>query len=57
MPTTVAVLGSGMADADCSMAQRLAKKTGKQIFVSCDLPTDPNILILAVEKRILREIV
>lgn len=57
MPSTVAVMGSGMADTDCAMAQRLSKKTGLQIFASCDLPKDPSAVVLAVEKRILKEIV
>ena len=56
MPATTAVLGSGQADTDCKLAQRLSKKTGKQIFVSCDLPTDPPAVLLAVEKRILKEL-
>ncbi|XP_076449618.1 proteasome assembly chaperone 4-like [Babylonia areolata] len=38
-----------------NMAQKLAKRTGKQVFVSCSVPYDQNQLPL-IEKRISEEI-
>ncbi|KAL8619536.1 hypothetical protein ACOMHN_011887 [Nucella lapillus] len=38
-----------------SMAQKLAKRTGRQVFVSCSVAYDQNLLPL-VEKRISEEI-
>mmetsp|Transcript_23481 Transcript_23481/g.61516 ORF Transcript_23481/g.61516 Transcript_23481/m.61516 type:complete len:126 (-) Transcript_23481:1400-1777(-) len=56
IPATVPVLGSDAGGSDCTLAQRLSKKTGYQIFASCDLPSDPASLLLKVEKRILSEL-
>ncbi|XP_070816693.1 proteasome assembly chaperone 4 [Chaetodon trifascialis] len=56
MPLSSLVMGDPSDTAPNSLAQRLAKKTKKQVFVSCSLPmTDPNLSLL-VENRIKKEL-
>ncbi|XP_071957420.1 proteasome assembly chaperone 4-like isoform X2 [Antedon mediterranea] len=53
--STTTLLGD-MADLSAnSIAQRLAKKTGKQVFVSCNLPAVGEFLPL-VEARLMTEL-
>lgn len=48
-----AAAGNGGAGAvSVSMAQRLCKRTGKMVFVSCDLSEDSQILVAAVEAKV-----
>ncbi|XP_043074705.1 proteasome assembly chaperone 4 isoform X2 [Puntigrus tetrazona] len=55
MPLSTLVLGDTSETTPSSLAQRLAKKTRKQVFVSYNLPvTDPNLALL-VENRIKKE--
>lgn len=35
-----------------SMAQRLCRRTGRMVFVSCDLSEDSQILVAAVEAKV-----
>lgn len=37
-----------------SMAQRLCKRTGRVVFVSCDLPEDSQLLVAAVEGKVVK---
>lgn len=41
--------GSGLS---VSMAQRLCRRTGRVVFVSCDIPEDSHLLIAAVEAKV-----
>ncbi|KAI5094438.1 proteasome assembly chaperone 4 [Silurus meridionalis] len=55
MPLSSLVLGDSSDTTPTSIAQRLTKKTKKQVFVSYNLPvTDSNLTIL-VENRIKKE--
>ncbi|KAM8822264.1 proteasome assembly chaperone 4 [Synchiropus picturatus] len=55
-PLSTLVLGDPSDTSSTSLAQRLARKTGKQVFVSHSLPlTDPSFALL-VEERIKREL-
>ncbi|XP_070536137.1 proteasome assembly chaperone 4-like [Ptychodera flava] len=55
IPASASLLGETSDTPSMSLAQKLAKKTGKQIFVSYNLQTDPMLLPL-VEKRLIEEI-
>lgn len=54
MPTATPLLaGEGAASGlSVSMAQRLCKRTGRVVFVSCDLSEDSQILVAAVEAKV-----
>eukprot|EP00752_Nemacystus_decipiens_P012699 g11251.t1 len=59
MPTATPLLageGAGEAGAaggvSLSMAQRLCRRTGRVVFVSCDLSEDSQILVAAVEAKV-----
>ncbi|CAN0593062.1 unnamed protein product, partial [Ectocarpus sp. 12 AP-2014] len=58
MPTATPLLaGEGAGEAGgggvgVSMAQRLCKRTGRVVFVSCDLSEDSQILVAAVEAKV-----
>uniref|UniRef100_A0AAQ4S9F5 Proteasome assembly chaperone 4 n=1 Tax=Gasterosteus aculeatus aculeatus TaxID=481459 RepID=A0AAQ4S9F5_GASAC len=56
MPLSTLVMGDPSNTAANSMAQRLAKKTKKQVFVSCSLPMTDSNLSLSVEQRIKKEV-
>lgn len=60
MPTATPLLaGEGAGEAGAaggvgvSMAQRLCRRTGRVVFVSCDLSEDSQILVAAVEAKVL----
>lgn len=61
MPTATPLLaggGEGQGDVGgggvgVSMAQRLCRRTGRVVFVSCDLSEDSQILVAAVESKVL----
>ncbi|XP_003979179.1 proteasome assembly chaperone 4 [Takifugu rubripes] len=56
VPLSTLVLGDPSNTAPMSLAQRLAKKTNKQVYVSYSLPgTDPNMSLL-VESKIKKEL-
>ncbi|KPP77789.1 proteasome assembly chaperone 4-like, partial [Scleropages formosus] len=55
MPLSTLLLGDPSDTTSSSLAQRLAKKTKKQVFVSYSLPSTDSNLILLVEKRIKKE--
>lgn len=46
---TGAAAGGGVS---VSMAQRLCRRTGRVVFVSCDLSEDSQILVAAVEAKV-----
>ena len=55
MPTAMSLF-SESADVNAkAMAQRLAKRTKQQWFVSCSLPADAEHLYVLVEKRIMKQ--
>lgn len=56
MPLSTLVLGDPSNTAPNSLAQRLAKKTKKQVFVSYSLPMTDSNLSLLVEDRIKKEL-
>ncbi|KAM9849035.1 proteasome assembly chaperone 4 [Aulostomus maculatus] len=56
MPLSTLVLGDPSDTAPNSLAQRLAKKTKKQVFVSYSLPVTDASLSLLVENRIKTEL-
>ncbi|XP_072366093.1 proteasome assembly chaperone 4 [Scyliorhinus torazame] len=57
MPVSTLVLGDASDTTPNSVAQRLAKKTGKQVFISYNLPSTNTNLSLQVENRIKQEMV
>ncbi|XP_028260009.1 proteasome assembly chaperone 4 [Parambassis ranga] len=56
MPLSTLVMGDPSNTAPNSLAQRLAKKTKKQVFVSYSLPMTDSNLSLLVEDRIKKEL-
>ncbi|XP_071399789.1 proteasome assembly chaperone 4 [Centroberyx affinis] len=56
MPLSSLVMGDPSNTAPNSLAQRLAKKTKKQVFVSYSLPVTDSNLSLLVENRIKKEL-
>ncbi|CAJ1061203.1 proteasome assembly chaperone 4 [Xyrichtys novacula] len=56
MPLSTLVLGDPSNTAPNSLAQRLAKKTKKQVFVSYSIPMTDSNLGLLVENRIKKEL-
>ncbi|XP_078606023.1 proteasome assembly chaperone 4-like [Branchiostoma floridae x Branchiostoma japonicum] len=56
IPSTSALLGEFSDTTSCTLAQKLCKHTGKQVFVSCNLPTQDGMFLVEVEKRIHKEI-
>lgn len=55
VPSVVNLIGSKADLSSTTLAQRLAKKTNKQCFVSYNIPTE-NMLFSLVEQRINQEI-
>ncbi|XP_043937452.1 proteasome assembly chaperone 4 [Protopterus annectens] len=55
MPVSTLVLGDKSDTVSSCLAQRLATKTKKQVFVSYSLPTSDCSLTLLVEQRIKKE--
>ncbi|XP_023679465.1 proteasome assembly chaperone 4 [Paramormyrops kingsleyae] len=55
MPLSTLLLGDPSDTAPNALAQRLAKKTKKQVFVSYSLPSTDSSLMLLVENRIKKE--
>ncbi|XP_026856676.1 proteasome assembly chaperone 4 [Electrophorus electricus] len=55
MPLSTSVLGDSSETTPNSLAQRLTKKTKKQVFVSYNLPMTDSNLTLLVENRIKKE--
>ncbi|KAM6922037.1 proteasome assembly chaperone 4 [Xenentodon cancila] len=56
MPLSTLVMGDPSNTAATSLAQRLAKRTNKQVFVSYSLPMTDSNLSLLVENRIKKEL-
>ncbi|XP_070688800.1 proteasome assembly chaperone 4 [Pempheris klunzingeri] len=56
MPLSTLVMGDPSNTAPNSLAQRLAKKTKKQVYVSYSLPMTDSNLSLLVENRIKKEL-
>ncbi|XP_072929148.1 proteasome assembly chaperone 4 [Hemitrygon akajei] len=54
-PVSSLILGDTSDTTSNSLAQRLAKKTGKQVFISYNLPNTNTNLLLEVENRIKQE--
>ncbi|XP_069765056.1 proteasome assembly chaperone 4 isoform X2 [Narcine bancroftii] len=54
-PVSTLILGDASDTTPSSIAQRLAKKTGKQVFISYNLPNTNTSLSLEVENRIKQE--
>ncbi|XP_060770054.1 proteasome assembly chaperone 4 [Neoarius graeffei] len=54
VPLSTLVLGDSSDTTPTSLAQRLTKKTKKQVFVSYNLPVTANLMML-VENRIKKE--
>ncbi|XP_072139797.1 proteasome assembly chaperone 4 [Mobula birostris] len=54
-PVSSLILGDTSDTTPNSLAQRLAKKTGKQVFISYNLPNTNTNLSLEVENRIKQE--
>uniref|UniRef100_A0A8C5MGN5 Proteasome assembly chaperone 4 n=1 Tax=Leptobrachium leishanense TaxID=445787 RepID=A0A8C5MGN5_9ANUR len=55
VPLSTLVLGDKSDTTSCSLAQRLAKKTKKQVFASVNIPSNDCHLMLQIEKRIKEE--
>ncbi|GAA6098419.1 proteasome assembly chaperone 4 [Tachysurus ichikawai] len=55
MPLSTLLLGDSSDTTPTSLAQRLTKKTKKQVFVSYNLPVTDSNLTMLVENRIKKE--
>ncbi|OCT74445.1 proteasome assembly chaperone 4 [Xenopus laevis] len=55
VPLSTLVFGDTSDIMSTSFAQRLAKKTKKQVFASVNIPTNESQLMLLIEKRIRQE--
>ncbi|XP_028659845.1 proteasome assembly chaperone 4 [Erpetoichthys calabaricus] len=55
VPLSTLVLGDTSDTTSNCLAQRLAKKTGKQVFVSYNIPRIESNLTLLIENRIKKE--
>ncbi|KAM4705481.1 proteasome assembly chaperone 4 [Rhinophrynus dorsalis] len=55
VPLSSLVLGDTSDTTSSSLAQRLAMKTKKQVFVSVNVPTNESQLMLLIEKRVKQE--
>ncbi|XP_063307846.1 proteasome assembly chaperone 4 [Pelobates fuscus] len=55
VPLSTLLLGDKSDTTSCSFAQRLAKKTTKQVFASINIPNNDSQLMLRIEKRIKEE--
>ena len=54
VPLASAILGNA-SESSSSLAQKLAKRSKKQVFVSYNLPSGDRIMSTEVEKRIIEE--
>lgn len=55
-PLSTSVLGSFKDDNSSSLATKLSKKTGKQVFASVNLSTENDKVLLSVHKRLMEEL-
>ncbi|XP_075069100.1 proteasome assembly chaperone 4 [Mixophyes fleayi] len=55
MPLSTLILGDKSDTTSSCFAQRLAKKTKKQVFASVNIPNNDSELMLLIEKRIKEE--
>uniref|UniRef100_M4B2S1 Proteasome assembly chaperone 3 n=1 Tax=Hyaloperonospora arabidopsidis (strain Emoy2) TaxID=559515 RepID=M4B2S1_HYAAE len=55
MPLITSVLGASDTD-EQQIAQRLARRTGRQCFVSCQLPSDVSELFVIVERHVIKRL-
>ncbi|GBL85353.1 Proteasome assembly chaperone 4 [Araneus ventricosus] len=55
-PISSSLMGPTADDSSCSLASRLSKKIGKQVFASCNLSKSDNSLMLHVTQRLIQEI-
>ncbi|RHY34368.1 hypothetical protein DYB32_000981 [Aphanomyces invadans] len=56
LPLSSSLLGAGTDEIEQQMAQRLVLRTGKQVFVSCNLPDEDMDLSAYVERTILQHL-
>nr|UCK81624.1 proteasome assembly chaperone 4 [Arenicola marina] len=56
-PSSCKVLGKFTDSTSTTLAQKLAKKTGKQVFVSYNIATEDTMMLPLVEKRIMTEMI
>jgi len=56
IPSISSLLGDSVDKSSHAFAQRLAKKTGKPVFVSCSLPPNSPMIQSYAEKRLLQEL-
>ena len=54
-PTAVRLLGDFMSQQSSAMAARLARKTGKQVYVSCNVGEEDSATLAGAEKRLVEE--
>ncbi|CAI5738045.1 unnamed protein product [Hyaloperonospora brassicae] len=55
MPLITSVMGASDTD-EQQIAQRLARRTGRQCFVSCQLPSDVPELFVVVERHVIKRL-
>lgn len=56
MPVSSSIMGQSSDDNSGSLAARLSKKIGKQVFASFNLSNPDNNVLLAVSKRLMEEV-
>lgn len=55
VPSSSLLMGDVSDLQPTALAQKLAKSTGKQVFVSCSLPVVDQLMVSLVEKRLTEE--
>jgi proteasome assembly chaperone 4 len=56
LPVVATHFGEGAVGDGAALAQRLSKKTGKAVSVSCSLPPNTPLLQAVAEKRLIKEL-
>lgn len=56
LPITSVLLGHSAEDSSSSLAARLSKKTGKQVFASCNLAKGDGTLTVGITQRLMKEL-
>ncbi|KAG8181486.1 hypothetical protein JTE90_016573 [Oedothorax gibbosus] len=56
LPISTVLLGHNAEDSSSSLAARLSKKTGKQVFASCNIAKSDGSLMIGVTQRLIKEL-
>lgn len=56
VPISTSIMGHFADDNSSALATKLSKKTGKQVFASCNLSKSDNEVLLSISKRLMQEL-